>query len=97
MPILDKIKEVFTSDKSSSTSTHKPTGDPNRTPAPTSVIAPTSGLPTGPVPTGVINDHKSTDSSVVGTAFDAKKVKVIFVLGGPGAGSYPFHVGVQRE
>jgi hypothetical protein len=82
MPILDKIKEVFSSDKSSS-STAPANGKETLAPKDhsTSTVQPgTEGAKpsAGPAVPDLASDN--------GAAFDEAKVKVIFVLGGPGAG-----------
>jgi UMP-CMP kinase len=79
MPILDKLKEVFSSDKQSP---HTATSPGAHADHPSSTAgAATATTAHSTAATAVTHERTSS-----GTAFNAHKVKVIFVLGGPGAG-----------
>lgn len=99
MPVLDKIKEIFSSDKSSSSSKTAPAetkatdkAATTVTPAKTStpVVAPHTEIPAVPAAAVAPAPTSTSVSKSSEVAFDAHKVKVIFVLGGPGAGTCTF-------
>ena len=93
MPVLDKIKQVFGKDKPEPTFT---AGDASNssTPATTTAAAPVPAPTETPaVVTKETVAAAAASKPVVpeseGVAFDKKDVTVIFVLGGPGAGTSP--------
>jgi 3-oxoacyl-ACP reductase-like protein len=84
MTVIDKIKQAFSSDKPSEpTSTASSSTAPTPTTAPAPAPAPTSAPAAGAASAPAIPESE-------GVAFDKKDVTVIFVLGGPGAGTCDF-------
>ncbi|KAK8843987.1 hypothetical protein IAR55_006780 [Kwoniella newhampshirensis] len=93
MTVIDTVKAAFSSDKhhqsttsTSTTTTSTPTPTTATTPAPPTQPNPAGAAPPTPISPDADMSSKGTPALSDKPVFDAEKITVIFVLGGPGAG-----------